>query len=75
MATHEVSFEIPQKMVLAKDVKFDVKSDGAKIGTLLISQGNIEWIPASNSVKKRRLTWEKFADVMEDKGQVARIKK
>lgn len=75
MATHEVSFEIPQKMVLAKDVKFDVKSDGSKLGTLLISQGNIEWIPASNSVKKRRLTWEKFAEVMSSAGQVARIKK
>lgn len=75
MATHDVSFEIPQKFVLAKDVEFDIKSNGSKIGTLLISKGNVEWIPASNSVKKRRLSWEKFAALMETQGKVARIKK
>jgi len=75
LATHDVSFEIPQKFVLAKDVEFDIKSNGSKIGTLLISKGNVEWIPASNSVKKRRLSWEKFAALMETQGKVARIKK
>ena len=75
MATHDVSFEIPQKFVLAKDVQFEIKSDGSKLGTLLISKGNIEWIPANNSVKKCRLSWEKFAAMMERDGTVARIKK
>ena len=74
MATHDVSFEIPQKFVLAKDVVFDIKSGGSKLGSLLISKGNIEWVPANNSVKKRRLTWEKFAKVMQDQGTVARMK-
>jgi len=40
----------------------------------LISKGNIEWVPANNSVKKRRLSWEKFAQLMESEGKVARIK-
>ena len=74
MATHSISFEIPAKFLLAKDVVFDVKSDGAKLGSLLISKGNIEWVPANHSVKKRRLTWEKFAELMETKGKVAIIK-
>lgn len=74
MATHDVSFKIPPKFVLANDVVFDIKSDGSKIGSLLISKGNIEWKPANNSVKKRRLTWEKFAQVMESEGKVTRIK-
>jgi len=74
LATHDVSFEIPQKFVLAKDVVFDIKSDGSKLGSLLISKGNIEWVPANNSVKKRRLTWEKFAEVMESVGKVTRMK-
>ena len=74
MATHEVSFELPQKLVLAKDVVFTIKSDGSKLGTLLISKGNIEWVPASHSVKKRRLTWEKFAELMESEGKVKRMK-
>ncbi len=75
MATHRVSFEIPQKFVLSKDIEFEIKSNGKKLGTLLISQGNVEWVPASNSVKKRRLTWEKFAELMESQGKIARIKK
>lgn len=75
MATHDVSFEIPQKFVLAKDVEFEIKSDGIKLGTLLISKGNVEWVPANNSVKKRRLTWEKFAEMMETAGTVTRIKR
>jgi hypothetical protein len=75
MATHTVLFEIPQKLVLSKDVEFEIKSNRTKLGTLLISQGNLEWIPANNSVKKRRLTWEKFAELMETMGKVAKIKK
>lgn len=75
MATHDISFSIPQKFVLSKDVEFDIKSNGTKLGTLLISKGNVEWIPANNSVKKRRLSWENFAELMETEGKVARIKK
>ena len=74
MATHIVSFKLPEKMVLAKDVSFDVKSNGAKLGTLLVSQGNIEWVPAYNSVKKRLLTWEKFAELMAAQGKEKRMK-
>ena len=74
MATHDVSFEIPQKFVLAKDVVFDIRSNGSKLGSLLVSKGNIEWVPANNSVKKRRLSWEKFAQLMESEGKVARMK-
>jgi hypothetical protein len=75
MASHDISFSIPQKFVLSKDVEFDIRSDGAKLGTLLISKGNIEWVPASNSVKKQRLTWEKFAKMMEETGKVTRMAK
>jgi hypothetical protein len=75
MATHDVSFEIPQKFVLAKDVEFLIRSDRVKLGTLLISKGNIEWVPANHSVKKRRLTWEKFAALMESEGKSTRIRK
>jgi hypothetical protein len=74
MAKHDVSFEIPQKFVLSKDVVFEIRSDGSKLGSLLISKGNIEWVPANNSVKKLRLSWEKFAEIIEAKGKVARIK-
>lgn len=75
MANHDISFKIPQKFILSKDVEFEVKSNGAKLGTLLLSQGNVEWIPANKSVNKRRVSWEKFAALMEAEGKVARIKK
>ena len=74
MATHDVTFEIPQKVLLAEDMVFEVKSNGTKLGSLLISKGNIEWIPANHSVRKQRLTWEKFAALMESEGKVARMK-
>ena len=74
MARHEVSFKLPEKLVLAKDVEFDVKSNGSKLGTLLVSKGNIEWVPANNSVKKHRLKWEKFAELMETQGKTKRMR-
>jgi len=74
VAKHDVAFSIPAKFVLSKDVEFDVRSDGAKLGTLLISKGNIEWVPASNTVKKYRLSWEAFADVMESAGRVRKMR-
>jgi len=74
MATHEILFDMPQKLVLSKDITFEVKSDGNKLGTLLISKGNVEWKPANHSVTKHRMTWEKFAAIMEDEGKTTRKK-
>jgi len=68
-------FEIPKKYVLAKDIEFEIKSNGFKLVPLLISKGKIEWIPSNNSVKKSRLTWEWFADLMETEGRIELIKK
>jgi hypothetical protein len=74
MARHDVSFTIPQRQVLSRDVVFEVKSNGRKLGELLISKGNVEWVPAYHAVKKRRLSWEKFAEMMEEEGRVKRMK-
>ena len=74
MATHDVAFSIPEKFVLSKDVEFDVKSDGVKLGTLLISKGNIEWVPANNTVNKYRLSWEAFGEFMEKHGRVRKMR-
>lgn len=70
---HEVSITLHQKIVLHKDVEVEVKADGSKLGTILISKGNIEWVPAGNSVNKHRLTWKRFAELMEAEGTLARI--
>ncbi|WP_296869324.1 hypothetical protein [Tibeticola sp.] len=71
---HEVSLDINNKVVLHKDVKIEVKTNDGKLGTLLISKGNIEWLPARNSVNKHRLSWAKFAELMQTQGKPAKAK-
>ncbi|CAD5107017.1 hypothetical protein [Zestomonas carbonaria] len=71
---HDVTVELHQKIVLSKDVEVEIKADGSKLGTILISKGNIEWLPASNSVNKHRLTWKKFAALMESQGTPKKTK-
>lgn len=70
---HEVTLDISTKFVLHKDVTIEVKKDGRKLGTALISKGNIEWVPAGNSVNKKRLSWAKFADLMVAEGNDVKI--
>lgn len=73
---HEVTLDIATKFVLHKDVKIEVKTDNGKLGTLLVSKGNIEWLPSGNSVNKKRLSWTKFAELMESQGKAVKaIKK
>lgn len=59
--------------MLHKDVIIDIKRNGRKLGTVLVSKGNIEWVPAGNSVNKKRLSWAKFADLMETEGKDVKI--
>ncbi|MBX3655194.1 MAG: hypothetical protein KF686_13495 [Ramlibacter sp.] len=72
---NEVLLDINSKVVLRKDVEIEIKTDGAKLGTLLISKGNVEWVPSGNSVNKRRLSWKRFAALLEEHGKVVRKEK
>lgn len=72
---HEVTLDLATKFVLHKDVEIEVKKDGAKLGTLLISKGNIEWLPKGNHVNKKRMGWAKFAELIEAHGNAVRAKK
>lgn len=66
--SHEVTMDVSTKFVLHKDVTVDIKKDGYKLGTLLISKGNIEWVPSGNYAHKKRLSWTKFAAMMAEHG-------
>jgi hypothetical protein len=66
--------ELQSTLVRRKDVTFEVHKDDSKLGTLLISRGNIEWVPAGNSVNKRRMSWTKFAKLMESDGSHKKMK-
>ena len=70
---HEVTMDISTKFVLHKDVTVDVKKNGRKLGVVLISKGNIEWLPAGNSVNKKRLSWTRFSELMSSEGKNVRI--
>ena len=72
---HEVTLDIATKFVLHKDVKIEVKTDAGKLGTLLVSKGNIEWLPAGNSVNKKRMAWTKFAQLIESEGKAVKTRK
>lgn len=72
---HEVRVKIDTTIVAHKDFEIIVKSDAGKIGTLLISKGNIEWLPKGNSVNKNRLSWEKFSKFMSDYGKSVKSSK
>lgn len=71
---HEVRAKIDTKVVAHKDLEIIVRTGNGKLGTLLISKGNVEWLPKGNSVNKKRLSWAKFAALLESEGKTAKIK-
>jgi len=71
---HEVRVRIDTAVVGSKDLEILVKAGGSKLGRLLISKGNIEWLPKGNSVNKKRLSWRKFAALMEGSARTVKAK-
>lgn len=71
---HEVRVKIDDAALANKDLEVVVKTDDGKLGTLLISRGNVEWLPKGNYINKRRLSWAKFAEFMEEYGKPAKAK-
>lgn len=69
MATHEISLNVPHGIsVVNKDIEVHVREDGEVLGRIHISKGSIDWIPAS-AKQVRRLSWERFAALMEEEGR------
>jgi hypothetical protein len=66
---HEVRVRIDTAVVAHKDFEIVVKASDGKIGTLLVSKGNIEWLPKGNYVNKRRLSWTQFSELMKKHGK------
>ena len=70
---HKVKLNLNANVVGPKDISIEVSGDGKKLGTVLISKGNIEWLPSPKSKNKHRMTWTKFAEMM-TAGKVAKAK-
>lgn len=71
---HEVRVKIDTAVVAHKDFEVVVRTTDGKLGTLLISKGNLEWVPSGNHVNKRRLSWAKFSEFMELHGNRVKVK-
>lgn len=68
----KINASVPVKYT---DFEVVVRNNSSKLGTLLISKGNVEWLPKNNSVNKTRLSWVKFAELMQEHGRPAKVKK
>jgi hypothetical protein len=65
MAQHTVKLtNMPELELGSSDVRFEIEDGSAKIGTLLVSKGGIEWRPYKK--QKRHLPWEKFDQIIRD---------
>jgi hypothetical protein len=74
MPSHEVTLKIAKAIEIQRsDLEIVVTSDAAKLGTLKISQGSIDWAPANNSVNSFEFKWERFAELMEQQGTPKRM--
>ncbi len=73
--SHEVRVKIDNAVIAHKDFEVNIKSGEGKIGKILISRGNIEWLPKGNSINKRKLTWAKFAEIMQTYGDLSKKSK
>ncbi len=61
---HDVTFNVPERPLASKDIVFDVKSNGAMLGTLKVSRGGIVWRHRDNKFG-HYLTWEKVDEVVD----------
>ena len=65
MPRHDIDIAIPPKIVLNSDVRFVVRSDGEKLGELLVSRGSIAWVPG-HSPNAIHVEWERFDVLMRE---------
>lgn len=65
---HTVHFTIPKRQLMREDVGFSVQLNGETLGTLHVSQGAVDWLPAGCTYG-HRLTWSQVAKLFEDSGK------
>jgi hypothetical protein len=68
MPQHEIEASLPAHRVVNTDVTIIVKSDGKRLGELLISKGTIDWRPTRKwrDTSTCKLSWERFDRVMRE---------
>jgi hypothetical protein len=70
---HTINMQMPKTPVNISDVEFRIKQDGKLLGTLNISKGNLEWVPAGHSKRKFKVRWGTFDALMRQHGREGEI--
>lgn len=68
MATHNVSFTLPERALGKADIVFEVKKDKKKLGELRVSNGSAVWFPKS-AKQGYRMGWSEMSEFFVTKGQ------
>lgn len=70
MARHTVGLNIKHGITVQKvDVELPVTADGRLLGTVRISKGGIDWVPAYSRTAGFALGWKRFDKLMRDNGR------
>ncbi len=67
MAEHSITARVPAHKAENTDLTIEVRSDKKLLGELIVHQGAIDWRPAYFK-GGFRMKWEKFDDLMREKG-------
>jgi hypothetical protein len=58
--------------VVNADAEIEVRrTDGELMGRLLLSKGSVDWAPANKQLR-HRMSWRRFAQLMEEEGRLVR---
>jgi len=71
--SHEVTLQLKPIQVKNRDVEVSIKKKGKKIGSILISKGNVVWMPSGKQVRGYQLTWDELQNLMRDEGKEVRV--
>ena len=64
---HDVTFKVPPRILGRADVKFSIKRNGAKFGTLTVSRGSVVWFQRDRSWGFK-IGWRDFNRIMAANG-------
>ena len=59
------SLEVKRLQMQQTPVVVHIRDNAGKLGRVAIYGGSIEWYPGSTKTRPYRLTWKRFADLVE----------
>ena len=68
---HTATFTLPERSLGNSDIEVRIRRDGVMFGTLKISKGALEWLPASGKYR-RSLSWTRLDQLAEQYGRPVR---